>query len=282
MQFSLGQCATLACVLEATAPKVGNVHRGADFDDLTFHDFAVSAVAIGPVFDGAAGGDVGRVVSETIKATRQVVTTNTNLGIALLFAPLAIVPPGEKLTTASVGQVLKRLTAADSRDVYAAIRLAQPGGMGQAEDMDIAGEAPPDLLAAMRAAAGRDLIARQYVEDFQLVLEETLPAIAAGRARDWSLTDSIVHTHVALIAQHSDSLIQRKAGPEIAGRASTIAKQVLAAGQPGDDDYYAALADFDFWLRSDGNRRNPGTTADLIAAALFAGLRDGILPPPWR
>ena len=36
-----------------------------------------------------------------------------------------------------------------------------------------------------------------------------------------------------------------------------------------------ALADFDFWLRSDGHRRNPGTTADLIAAALFAGLRDG-------
>jgi triphosphoribosyl-dephospho-CoA synthase len=241
-----------------------------------------SAVAIGPVFDSAAGGGVGHLVLEAIKATRRVVATNTNLGMALLFAPLAAVPPGEKLTTASVGQVLKRLTADDSRDVYAAIRLAKPGGMGQAEKMDVAGEAPADLLVAMRAAAGRDWVARQYVEDFQLVLEETLPEIVAGRDRGWSLTDSIVHTHVALIAEHGDSLIQRKAGPEIAGRASTIARQVVAAGQPGDEDYYAALADFDFWLRSDGNRRNPGTTADLIAAALFAGLRDGILPPPWR
>ena len=44
----------------------------------------------------------------------------------------------------------------------------------------------------------------------------------------------------------------------------------------------AAAADFDFWLRADGNRRNPGATADLVAAALFAGLRDGLLPPPWR
>jgi triphosphoribosyl-dephospho-CoA synthase len=148
--------------------------------------------------------------------------------------------------------------------------------------MDVAGEAPADLLTAMRAAAGRDMVAQQYVEDFQLVLDEALPEIVAGRDRGWSLTDSIVHTHVALIAEHGDSLILRKAGPEIAGRASTIAKQVMAAGQPGDEDYYAALADFDFWLRSDGNRRNPGTTADLIAAALFAGLRDGILPPPWR
>jgi triphosphoribosyl-dephospho-CoA synthase len=282
MQLSLGQCATLACVLEATAPKVGNVHRGADFDDLTFHDFAVSAVAIGPVFEAAAGNGIGCVVLEAIKATRRVVTTNTNLGIALLFAPLAVVPRGERLTTAKVGEVLKNLTAKDSRDVYEAIQLAKPGGMGQAEAMDVAGEAPADLLAAMRAAAGRDLVAQQYVDNFQLVLDKTLPEIVAGCGRGWSLTDSIVRTHVLLIAQHGDSLIQRKSGPEIAGRASTIAKQVLSAGQPGDEDYYAALSDFDFWLRSDGNRRNPGTTADLIAAALFAGLRDGVLTPPWR
>jgi len=282
MQLSLGQCATLACLLEATAPKVGNVHRGADFDDLTFHDFVSSAVAIGPAFEAAAEGRVGQIVLDAIKATRHVVATNTNLGMVLLFAPLAAVPHGTQLTTATVGQVLKSLDADDSRNVYAAIRLAKPAAMGQVETMDIAGEAPPDLLAAMRAAADRDLVARQYVEDFQLVLEEAVREILAGSARGWSLTDSIVRTHVSLIANHGDSLINRKCGPDVAGRASTIAKQVLAAGQPGDEDYYAALADFDFWLRSDGHRRNPGTTADLIAAALFAGLRDGLLTPPWR
>ena len=36
--------------------------------------------------------------------------------------------------------------------------------------------------------------------------------------------------------------------------------------------------ELDSWLRSDGNRRNPGTTADLVAATLFAGLRGGKLP----
>ena len=68
----------------------------------------------------------------------------------------------------------------------------------------------------------------------------------------------------------------------MAPQASAIAERVLAAGEPGDDPYYEAAADFDFWLRADGNRRNPGTTADLVAAALFAGLRDGVLPPPWN
>ena len=31
---------------------------------------------------------------------------------------------------------------------------------------------------------------------------------------------------------------------------------------------------FDRWLRADGHRRNPGTTADLVAATLFAAQRD--------
>jgi triphosphoribosyl-dephospho-CoA synthase len=281
-QLSISQCATLACLLEAIAPKVGNVHRGADFDDLTFLDFAASAVAIGPAMEAAATSGVGKAVRDVIVTTRALVNTNTNLGMALLFAPLAAVPRSERLTKHSVGVVLKRLTSDDSALVYEAIRLAQPGGLGNVKSMDVAGTPPDDLLTAMRLAAERDLVARQYSEGFALVLDETFPAIISGRDRGWSLTDSIVHAHVSLIANHGDSLIARKCGGEVAGRAVTIARQVLASGEPGEENYWGALSDFDFWLRSDGNRRNPGATADLIAAALFAGLRDGRLPPPWR
>jgi triphosphoribosyl-dephospho-CoA synthase len=280
--LSIGQCATLACLLEATAPKVGNVHRGADFEDLTFTDFVASAVVIGPVLENAGERGVGRAVLDAVQATRGVVATNTNLGMALLLAPLAAVPRSEPLTTESVRKVLQALTVDDCRLVYEAIRVAQPGGLGQVESMDVANEPPTDLLAAMGAAAERDLVARQYAENFALVLNDALPALVAGRSREWSLTDSIIHTHLSLIAAQGDSLIRRKCGPEVATQASTIAKQVLTFGSPGEDEYYAALADFDFWLRSDGNRRNPGATADLIAAALFAGLRDGQLPPPWQ
>jgi triphosphoribosyl-dephospho-CoA synthase len=134
----------------------------------------------------------------------------------------------------------------------------------------------------MRAAAGRDLVARQYIEDFRLILDETLPALVAGQQAGWSLTDAIIHAHMQLIATHGDSLIARKSGPDISHKASVLAEQVLAAGGPGAERYYEALADFDFWLRADGHRRNPGTTADLIAAALFAGLRDNRLVPPYR
>ncbi len=77
--LSVGQCATLACLLEATAPKPGNVHRGADFSDMTYTDFVVSAVAIGPAMEQAALHGVGRTVLRAIQATRECVACNTNL-----------------------------------------------------------------------------------------------------------------------------------------------------------------------------------------------------------
>jgi triphosphoribosyl-dephospho-CoA synthase len=268
-------------LLEATAPKVGNVHRGADFGDLTFTDFAVSAVLIAPAMEAAVRTGVGRAVLDAVAATRAAVPTNTNLGMALLMAPLAAVPRGQPLTTASVGEVLQQLTAEDSRLVYEAIRLVQPGGLGKVESMDVAGEAPPSLLAAMQAAADRDQVADQYVTRFSLVLDRLVPWLIAGRAKGWSLTETIVHTHLRLLAESGDSLIARKLGPAVSQQAAAMAAQALEAGEPGDEAYYAAVSDFDFWLRADGNRRNPGATADLIAAALFAALRDGLLPPPW-
>lgn len=280
--LSIGHCATLACLLEATAPKVGNVHRGADFDGLTFTDFAVSAALIAPAMESAAQIGVGRAVLDAITATRSVVATNTNLGMALLIAPLAAVARSRRLTTASVSEVLQSLTADDSRLVYEAIRLAQPGGLGQAESMDVADGAPPSLLAAMQAAADRDQIAEQYATNFRLVLDRLLPGLITGRAKGWSLTEAIVHTQLASLAEFGDSLIARKCGQELSQQAAARAARALEAGSPGGEAYHAALADFDFWLRADGNRRNPGATADLIAAALFAGLRDGLLPPPWN
>jgi triphosphoribosyl-dephospho-CoA synthase len=56
----------------------------------------------------------------------------------------------------------------------------------------------------------------------------------------------------------------------------------LASGEPESADYQAAAAELDFWLRSDGHRRNPGTTADLVATGLFVLLRDERLNWPVR
>jgi triphosphoribosyl-dephospho-CoA synthase len=276
--LSMGQSATMACLLEVIAPKPGNVHRGADFEDATFLDFAASAVAIGPVFDRADSLSVGELVLESIRATRQVVQTNTNLGLMLLMAPLAKMDLADG-PQAGAAKVLASLSAKDAGDIYAAIALANPGGMGKVDDHDIAGAAPGDLLVAMGMASDRDLIARQYVSGFEDLVELPLADIRMGLKNGLRLPDAIVRAHLSLMSKRPDSLIARKCGAETANRAALMAARVLECDPTDNEDYEAALADLDFWLRSDGHRRNPGTTADMIGAALFWLLRSGEILP---
>ncbi len=277
--WSTGQCATLACMLEVIAPKPGNVHRGADFEDVTCGDFLASAVAIGPAFEAAPDRPLGQTVFDAVLATRRMVANNTNLGLVLAMAPLAAVPRDEPLAE-GVRRVLGALTAEDARAVYAAIALAQPGGLGKVDEHDVNGPPPANLLDAMRLAANRDRIARQYATDFHDVLAVVAPWLAEGLEAGQSLVNTVIHTYVRLLAEWPDSLIARKCGVEVAEQASTYAGQVLRAGSPGSGEYNEALADLDFWLRSDGHRRNPGTTADLVAAGLFVLLREGRIRGP--
>lgn len=278
--FSLGQLASLACLWEAMASKPGNVHRAADFDDVTFVDFATSALVIQPAFDRAAGkARLGQIVFEAVSATRQAVGTNTNLGTVLLLAPLAM---AAEPNAECIAQVLHALDDEDARLVYEAIRLAQPGGMGRVDEADVAGPPPADLLVAMRLAADRDLVARQYANHFSEVLAAAVPAIGEALTQSWPLGEAIVYAQLRLMSEFPDSLIARKCGAAVARQSAALAAAALAAGGPGDEAYRRAVADFDFWLRADGHRRNPGTTADLIAAGLFASLRQGSITLPVR
>src|SRR5690348_16746881 len=117
LPLSIGQCAALATIIEATAPKPGNVHRGADFADSAYPDFVVAAVATVPIFDQAASSPLGQIILAAALATRRAVGTNTNLGTILLVAPLAKVPRDISLAS-GVAKVLSRLTPEDARDVY--------------------------------------------------------------------------------------------------------------------------------------------------------------------
>ena len=274
-QQSLGQMATLACLLEVSAPKPGNVHRGADFEDLTFYDFQTSAVAIGPVFDLAKQLRVGSLVLAAIQATQSVVSTNTNLGLMLLMAPLA---KATVFDETAMPIVMNELTAADAQDIYQAIALADAGGMGEVESMDITDAAPDSLLEAMSAAQDHDLIAAQYGNGFVDLFADAVRPLREKLEAGMILTEAIVETHVQFMSRHPDSLIARKCGVEIAEEAARRARVVVDARAQGLDLYVRDLSELDFWLRSDGHRRNPGTTADFIGAAIFVGLIEGWLP----
>lgn len=277
---TIGLHAQLACVWEATARKPGNVHRYADFDDLNYLDFIAAAAAVAPVLARSPDRRVGRTVLDGVRAARRVTSTNANLGILLLLAPLTKAA-AEADFRSGLDRVLDELDVEDARLVYEAIRLANPGGLGRSADQDIRDAPTRPLREVMALAAHRDGIARQYANGFREVFDDGAPAVLEGMERTGSMEGAIIRTHLHLMARHPDTLIARKRGPIEAAESARRARAVLDAGWPHAPASREAFAEFDAWLRADGRRRNPGTTADLIAACLFVLLREGRIILPY-
>jgi triphosphoribosyl-dephospho-CoA synthase len=262
---SRGWCVGAACILEASAPKPGNVHPGAGFPDLAHEDLVAAGIAIAPIMDQAPAAPLGRTILAAVEESGRVSRSNANLGIVLVIAPLAAAEAPDR-----VSESLSRLGPADAVDVWRAIALARPGGMGTSDRHDLRAAPPADLLDAMRAAAHRDQIARLWATGYADLFTGPVADLAAEVAAGSDLDDAIVRTHLRQLAREPDTLIARRHGADVAADVSRRAREVLAVGS----DWRPAAVAFDHALRFP-KRVNPGTTADLIAAALYILLREG-------
>ncbi|MFO0864128.1 MAG: triphosphoribosyl-dephospho-CoA synthase [Gemmataceae bacterium] len=272
----------LACIWEATARKPGNASRAGDLPNLAFVDFLAAGAAIAPAMRDAATRPLGSTILEAIRATRSVASTNVNLGIVLLLAPLAATREHSETLGAWHDAVKKRLdatTIADACDLYAAIRLAEPGGMGEVKDQDVNSEPTVSLLDAMRLAADRDSIARQYSKGFEDIFSRGQYWVREGLGKYGTLEDSVLHTFFHWLANYPDSLILRKRGMKEAAEASRWGQSLGANGWHSENGKIVKVG-FDAWCRDPKQRRNPGTSADLTAASLFVALSVGIIPLP--
>jgi triphosphoribosyl-dephospho-CoA synthase len=276
---SIGWCAAVASILEAAAAKPGNVHPGASFDDLTFQDLVAAGTSIAAPLELASRRRLGDTILDAVMAAAAATPSNANLGIILLIAPLAAVPVTRgPLTPAAVDTVFKTLDGTDATAVWRAIQHARPGGMGESQQHDLAGPPPADIREAMALAAERDTIASLWAHGFDAIFAGPVADLSADLARHAPLETAIVRTYVRQLARRPDSLIARRHGEAAARHVSMRAADVIAL--ENDPSWPEALAAFDASLRSP-RRLNPGTTADLVAAALYILLRDGRLPLPF-
>jgi triphosphoribosyl-dephospho-CoA synthase len=266
--------AQLACLLEASAPKPGNVSPGIAFHDTRYEHFLASAAAIAPAFLDAGTQSVGETILRAIESTRRWTSANTNLGIVLLLAPLARAAHMSRSEALRdrVRKVLASTTIADADATYRAIRLARAGGLGDVDSQDIARSPTVTLAAAMELAADRDDVAREYATAFARTFTVGAPALEQARATGLEWSDAVVECYLALLADSPDTLIARKLGPDAAGKVRARAMEVRAEGGMRTNAGRRAVASFDLELRDAANSRNPGTTADITAAAVFVVL----------
>jgi triphosphoribosyl-dephospho-CoA synthase len=266
--MSIGFRVQRAIELECTAVKVGNVHPGASFHDLQHHQFMTAAQTIGASMERNASQPVGKIVLQAVQSMMESVGTNTSLGTILLIAPLV----ASTHLPNSVGQVLRSMTPADASDIYEAIRIAKPGGLGDVESMDVRYDSPDSILDAMKVASEWDDIALQYVTDFELVFTISNRLVELQR-HGLQILDAIRCVQIELLSERLDSLIARKKGRDFAIEAQSRSRSVRAAGPYGSSEYESQWSLLDRFLRDDEHGGNPGTIADLIAAACFQALR---------
>jgi triphosphoribosyl-dephospho-CoA synthase len=284
--------AQLACLLEASVPKPGNVSPGRPFADLRYEDFLAGAAAIGAPLAAAGSQPLGVTIRTAVEATARWTRSNTNLGIVLLLAPLAAAVVRLKADTTSTDvvsgcsrtlrdetrRVLDATSVDDARDVYAAIRTAAPSGLGKVDDQDVADEPTQTLLEVMRLAAGRDSVAREYATAYELTFMTGAPALARARRDGLSWEAAVIETFVTLLAATPDTHIARRGGAEMADDVSRQARAILASGGVRSHAGKEGIERMDHELRDARHLGNPGTTADLTTAAIFVALLDGA----WR
>ncbi|MBP0588480.1 triphosphoribosyl-dephospho-CoA synthase [Paraburkholderia sp. LEh10] len=266
-----------ACTLDVACAKPGNVSIGAPGHAMTADLFISSAQAACAAVT-ARGAPVGERIERAVSLSMQAAGCNTNLGIVLLCAPLAHAfetllatrdTPTAQDARAAVRTTLSHLDLADAHAAYRAIALANPGGLGEAPSQNV-GTAPPsvDLLCAMALARDRDSIARQYASGFADVLGFGLiqlrAALGNGAVDQPRLLRAVLKIWLGYLSHWPDSHIARKHGIALARKITHDARawHMQRSWDP------AALTAWDASLKRE--RINPGTTADLTVATLFA------------
>ena len=305
---TVGDNVRVAIVRECSAPKLGNVFPGADFTDMSYETFCTAASAIGTAVDElqyASGSNskelgVGDYCVCMVHAMMGSVGKNTSLGTVLLLAPMIVA--GER--SIPIQHVLTDLSPRDATLVYEAIRIANPGGMGKADRMDVAEAPPSSLEEAMRFASSYDDVALQFVSEFALVKRighriaelTTTPTPSSlqgkqleSRGAPVSLDETTFHgvlqsIQLEVLAERLDSLIVRKSGIEVAKVVMNRCREILEM-RSEDESWSDRWRELDSWMREQRNSEgkqlvNPGTTADLIAAAIFFCMQNRLCDVP--
>lgn len=305
----ISRCLELAILLEASAHKPGNVNSVSNFEKTRYEHFLASAVAAASSFESAAERgievsegetDVSHVeVGDLIRSCMADVNAwqnggNTLLGTVILLTPIAIaagmIPAGETIDTVSLRRNLKRVvestTSKDAVKLYEAIKIAKPGGLDGAPDLDINDPASTrrisnekiSLFQVFKIAESYDTICSEWVNNYPLTFDLAYPSLARRLENGVDTNAAVVQTFLEVLAEVPDTFIARKAGIEKSREVSLKAKEIVDIGGIETLEGREALHRFDRELRKSGNLLNPGTTADVIGAALALSVLGGYRP----
>jgi triphosphoribosyl-dephospho-CoA synthase len=299
----------LAVLLEASAHKPGNVSVVTNFEKTRYEHFLASAVAASSSFESAAErgiavsedridlSDVG--VGQFIKSCVSDINAwqhggNTLLGTVILLSPMAVAAGmtmvKERFDVPALRKNLKLVvestTAKDAVDVYEAIRIANPSGLGKAPDLDINDPTATEriidqkisLFEVFKIAEKYDTICSEWTKNYPVTFDLAFPSLTNRLRNSPDPGLGIVQTFLQVLAEVPDTFIARKTSIEKARQISFKAREVVELGGVETSIGRKSLYKLDGELKESTNLLNPGTTADIIGAALALCILAGYRP----
>ncbi|WP_178917517.1 triphosphoribosyl-dephospho-CoA synthase [Natronomonas gomsonensis] len=266
----------LALLLEVSGtPKPGNVDRHRDYDDLRFEQFLAGAVgSLRGLRMAADGAAVGRAFERAVAGMAEQSGGNTQFGALLMLTPLVRAAATDRLSTAGVADVVESTTVDDACDFYRAFDHVDVAVDDLPEDADALDvrrgsdavetlrERGTTLYDVMELSADVDGVAAEWTNGFERSFE----------AAQWLLEDDgpiyrrASRAFLRLLAEQPDTFVVTRNGEAAAEEATERARAVLD-GTEDAEELAEEFRDRDI---------NPGTTADLTAAALFVALERGM------
>jgi len=282
--FDIMKASQIACCFEVGSFKPGNVHKNRDYDDIKYHHFVSSGIAFGDVIHQACleKNNIGNFIKKGVIESKKWSPTNANLGIIMLHMPIAIAASNldkfsESALKKETEKIIKNTTVQDAIDVYRAIEIALAFVNAPENGPDLKSKDAKDelieknltLYDVFKISSTWDSISNEWTENFKISYKGH-NLINEYYEEYNNINIAVTKTFINLLSNYPDTLIARKKGIDVSKMVSEKAKEVL------NNFNEKSVLEFDKFLSKDGNKLNPGTTADLIASSLLIFLLDRI------
>ncbi len=289
--------AQLACLLEISSLKPGNVNRLSDYEDIRYEHFLASAVAIRNSLENLLKDFIyknkitlGKHIYYAIKDTQKMQSGgNTNLGIVLLIYPISVALAECLLYNESISKsfekvprILSKTTYLDTVYLYKAIRTAKPRIKENVEELDVfSDESFREIrkkkinLYNIFKISKNDLIAEELVNGLKRVKKGYIEIKRMYKVfNDISL--AVSYSYIKILSMNIDTLVVNKFDRKTALMVSELCREVVNSSEDVIRvcEIYYKIAELDKFFKS--RKINPGTTADIITASLMIALLDGL------
>ena len=263
-------CAATALTLVYSAPTPGVGSRYVD--GRVAHESRMLSVA--PARDALAGSG-RRGVGETVLET-----TLASLALAGFADPRATgyLAPFSRaaLLGEPTGRVIARLDHGDLAPFARALEAAGDAGpLADALRVALGAGKDATLRDAMRFAAARVSLAREYARGFEVTRELARPALLAALSRADSVRGALVQTYLEVLSEVPDLDVAERAGTREAEDVSRTAHGVLKAGGVHSRRGLEGIANLEGILRTDPRLAPSATEPPVIAAAFLVALEYG-------